>query len=144
MTNDRSAHLNAVLQYYERADAGRADTSELFTHDAEVYFPKFGIATGRRALGELGIGLGRAVASIAHDPTRFRIVEAGDTVVVEGFTHGTDRAGREWDGGRTPGGRFCSVFEFDGELISRMHIYLDPDYTAQDTDRFLWGLDRTW
>jgi hypothetical protein len=43
------------------------------------------------------------------------------------------------------GGHFCNVFEFRGDLISRVHIYLDPDYAGEDQPRFLWGLDgRTW
>jgi hypothetical protein len=43
------------------------------------------------------------------------------------------------------GGHFCNVFEFRGDLISRVHIYLDPDYASEDQPRFLWGLDgRTW
>jgi len=25
-----------------------------------------------------------------------------------------------------------------------MHIYMDPDYSSKDTDRFLWGTDRRW
>jgi hypothetical protein len=36
------------------------------------------------------------------------------------------------------------VFEFRGPLIARMHIYLDPDYTGRDENRFLWGRDRRW
>jgi hypothetical protein len=40
--------------------------------------------------------------------------------VVEGTTHGADREGVEWSGGKTAGGRFCSVFEFRGPLIARM------------------------
>jgi hypothetical protein len=54
-------------------------------------------------------------------------------------TAGNDGDGRIWDGGKTPGGRFCSVFDFaDDGLISRMFIYLDPDYTSLDRDRFHW------
>ena len=52
--------------------------------------------------------------------------------------------GVEWDGGRTAAGRFCSVFEFRGPLVARMHIHLDPDYTGRDEDRFPWGRDRRW
>ncbi|WP_017748448.1 hypothetical protein [Scytonema hofmannii] len=32
-------------------------------------------------------------------------------------------------------GLFCNVFEFDGVLIRRMHIYVDPDFTSADRDR---------
>lgn len=29
--------------------------------------------------------------------------------------------------------------EFAGELIARLHIYEDPDFLTEDTDRLLWG-----
>ncbi|QGZ93718.1 hypothetical protein [Terricaulis silvestris] len=59
--------------------------------------------------------------------------------MVEGTTFGKDGEGRTWNGGETPGGRFCSVFEFASNgLVRRMYIYLDPDYTSQDTARFHW------
>jgi hypothetical protein len=41
-------------------------------------------------------------------------------------------------GGRTPGGRFCTVFTFnDADLIESMHVYLDPDVTGADHERFV-------
>jgi hypothetical protein len=30
------------------------------------------------------------------------------------------------------------VFEFDGALISRLHIDVDPDFAGLDRDRFYW------
>jgi hypothetical protein len=31
------------------------------------------------------------------------------------------------------------------DLISRVHIYLDPDHVSEDHPRFLWGLEgRSW
>jgi ketosteroid isomerase-like protein len=33
--------------------------------------------------------------------------------------------------GKTPGRRFCNVFKFRDGRISRLHIYLDPDYTGE-------------
>jgi hypothetical protein len=139
-----TAHIEAAKQYYIRADAGRPDTAELFADDVQIYFPKFGVVKGKRALGELGAGLMKYLASIAHDLSSFKFVARGDTVVVEGFTRGSVHSGESWAGGKTPGGRFCSVFEFRGELISRMHIYLDPDYVSQDEGRFHWGRSRQW
>jgi hypothetical protein len=53
--------------------------------------------------------------------------------------------GRTWKGGETPGGRFCNVFEFRGERIARVNVYLDPDYLGEDEARFRWGRkDRRW
>jgi hypothetical protein len=64
---------------------------------------------------------------------------SGRQLIVEGTTEGSDNEGRTWNGSKTPGGRFCSVFDFAEEaLIERMYIYLDPDYTSMDNDRFHW------
>jgi hypothetical protein len=67
-------------------------------------------------------------------------IQKGNLVVVEGTTEGESAGGKQWSGGITPGGRFCSVFAF-GEhgLIERMFIYLDPDYLSEDKPRFLWN-----
>jgi hypothetical protein len=137
-------HLETTKQYFIRVDAGRADTVDLFTEDAQIYFPKFGIARGKAAFGELASGLFKRVSKLSHDLSTFTYVVAPDVIVVEGKTQGMDVEGRRWSGGETPGGRFCSVFEFRGPLICRMHIYLDPDYTSRDEDRFLWGQNRNW
>src|SRR5271163_4368685 len=123
---------------------GQASVLDLFTDDVQIYFPKFGIATGKAAFGDLATGLLGSLKSIAHYISDFKYVVGSDSVVVEGTTHGADAQGSEWSGGETPGGRFCSVFEFRGPLIARMHIYLDPDYTSRDDKRFLWGHDRRW
>lgn len=133
-----------VDAYFVRADAGRPDTVELFTDDIQIYFPKFGIARGKAAFLEMAVGLMGGIERIAHDLSSFTYVIRGNLVVVEGLTTGKGRDGREWRGGETPGGRFCSVFEFDGALIARMHIFPDPDYTGMDEGRFLWGHDRNW
>jgi hypothetical protein len=136
--------LAAVKQYFVKADAGDFSVLDLFTDDVQIYFPKFGIATGKAAFGDLATGLLGSLKSIAHYISDFKYVVGSDSVVVEGTTHGADAQGSEWSGGKTPGGRFCSVFEFRGPLIARMHIYLDPDYTSRDEKRFLWGHDRRW
>jgi len=44
--------------------------------------------------------------------------------------------GKIWEGGKTPGGRFCNVFKFRDNLIISVHVYLDPDYTGEDEGRF--------
>jgi ketosteroid isomerase-like protein len=136
--------LEAVKQYFIRGDAGRPDVLDLFTDDVQIFFPKFGVTRGKQGFGELAAGLMSSINAIAHDLANFTYTVAPDTVVVEGTTRGTDREGRDWRGGETPGGRFCSVFKFRNGSIVRMHIYLDPDYTSLDKQRFLWGRDRAW
>src|ERR1700747_3932648 len=92
------AMLAAVKQYFVRADAGRADVLDLFTDDVQIYFPKFGIATGKPAFGDLASGLLGSLKSIAHYIPDFKYVVGTDSVVVEGMTHGADREGVEWSG----------------------------------------------
>ena len=60
--------LAAVQQYFVKADAGDASVFELFTDEVQIYFPKFGIATGKAAFGELAAGLLGSLKSIAHYP----------------------------------------------------------------------------
>ena len=136
--------IETVEQYFIRADAGRADALDLFTDDVQLYFPKFGVAKGKQAFGELATGHLGTLSEFGHDLSSFRYVIASNVVVVEGTPRGADRAGNRWSGGETAGGRFCSVFRFRDGLIARMHIYLDPDYTGRDRERFLWGTDRQW
>ena len=84
--------LAAVQQYFVKADAGNASVFELFTDDVQIYFPKFGIATGKAAFGELATGLLGSLKSIAHYISDFKYVVGSDSVVVEGATHGADRS----------------------------------------------------
>lgn len=137
-TATTAALIGLAAEYFRRGDAGQADVTDLFTDDAEIFFPKFGVRRGKAAFFELATGLLGALKSIAHHQNELTYVATGNKVFVEGTTHGETRDGTQWDGGKTPGGRFCSVFEFRGRLISRMYIYLDPDYGSADRERFLW------
>lgn len=144
MTGD-SGRIGRIKDYFTRVDAGRQDVLELFDDRIEFYFPKFGVGKGKDDLVAMWTGLGGAIESIVHDADQFDYLISGDTVIVEGKTNGRYRSGAEWSGGSTPGGRFCNVFEFEGSLIRRLRVYLDPDYTSEDADRFLWGRDnRAW
>jgi hypothetical protein len=136
--DDCSPLLNLAREYFVRADAGRSDTMDLFTQDVEIYFPKFGVRRGYEAFAQLAQGLLASLERISHDLQRCTFTAVGQTVFVEGYTRGATRAGAKWVGGSTPGGRFCSVFAFQGSKISRMYIYLDPDYAGADSARFLW------
>jgi hypothetical protein len=144
-TDDAAHHISLAQDYFRRADAGRADLVELLTEDCQVYFPKFGVRRGRDAMGELAGGMGSQFEAVEHDYSTYTFISSGAYLVVEGTTRGTMKNGKTWAGGETPGGRFCNVFEFRDGLISRVHIYLDPDYVSEDAPRFLWGREgRTW
>ncbi len=136
-------NIAIAREYFIRADQGRADVLDLFQTDAEFYFPKFGFGFGRESLFELVKGFGDSLEFIQHDYDGLHFIPSGDSLVVEGASKGKI-AGKTWEGGVTPGGRFCNVFKFRDGLISSIHVYLDPDYTGDDEARFRWGKDRSW
>jgi hypothetical protein len=137
--------VRVAKEYFAGLDAGSAQLPDLFTEDAQIYFPKFGIGRGRSALLEVLAGLGGVIQSVQHHSDSFVYTQAGNRLVVEGTTRGVLKSGVRWAAGETPAGRFCNVFEFRGNLICRMHVYLDPDYAGDDERRFVWGLEgRSW
>jgi ketosteroid isomerase-like protein len=131
--------VSLAKEYFARLDAGSPALLELFTEDAQIYFPKFGIGRGRQAILEVLSGLGSTIQSVQHPSDSFVYIQSGNYLAVEGTSRGVLKSGAHWAAGETPGGRFCNVFEFRGDLICRVHIYLDPDYGGADTQRFLWG-----
>ncbi|WP_018440920.1 nuclear transport factor 2 family protein [Trinickia symbiotica] len=140
-----SRNVATVKEYFVRGDAGCDDIFDLLSDDFKFYFPKFGLGSGKAEFKEFVTGLMSAVKSITHDIGGMKFFEGENIVVVEGVTRGVYHDGTSWSGGETPGGRFCSIYEFSGDgLIKRMHIYVDPDYTSRDKDRFLWLGNRQW
>ena len=135
--------IKVAREYFIRADEGRPDILELFHEDAEIYFPKFGFGFGRESLFEMVKGFAGALEYIRHDYDALTFIPSGDYLVVEGTSQGK-MSGKSWAGGKTPGGRFCNIFKFRDGRISSVHVYLDPDYTGEDEERFRWGLNRHW
>jgi ketosteroid isomerase-like protein len=128
---------SVALEYLKRLDRGEG-FFDLFSDDAEVYFPKWGLATGREEFEKLFQDLGSLLASIRHDYAYFNYIIQGDFVVVEGTSYGKTKEGREWRAGVTHAGRWCDVFEIRDLKIQRVFIYLDPDYAGADTARYPW------
>jgi ketosteroid isomerase-like protein len=135
--------IKVAQEYFHRADQGRSDVLDLLNEDVEIYFPKFGIAVGRKYLAEMIAGFQGQLEFLQHDYDNLVFLPSGEHLVVEGTSRGRI-AGKSWEGGKTPGGRFCNVFRFRNGRISTLHIYLDPDYTSEDAPRFRWGMQRTW
>jgi len=134
-----------VREYFRRVDAGSPTLLELFAEDAQFYFPKFGIGQGRDSLLTVLTRLGDVMASVEHDTSSYLFIRSGNRLAVEGTTRGVLKNGETWEAGKTPTGRFCNIYEFRGDLITRLHVYLDPDYTGQDESSFLWGREgRRW
>jgi len=130
--------IEAAKAYFAAVDSGRLP-DELFTPDFEFFFPKYGVGRGVDEFHALAAGLGAAGYKATHYRDRLKYLVSGRQLIVEGTTFGSDGHGGAWDGGETPGGRFCSVFDFNAQgLISRMYIYLDLDYTSLDKERFHW------
>ena len=136
---------SVALEYLKAFDKGGVASDgrsliELFAGDAQVYFPKWGVATGTEQISRLFADVGATIKSIVHDYSDFNWVFSGsDLVVCEGTSHGEHRDGA-WraDVPAWGAGRWCDVFEIRDWLIQRCFIYLDPDYAGQDTTRYPW------
>lgn len=142
MTTDTTVMSNedrkaVALEYLKRLDRGE-DFFDLFDDNAQMYFPKWGLANGIGAIKEAFAAIGSILGGIAHDYAYFNYVHSGDTVVVEGTSSGKTADGHEWRAGVTHAGRWCDVFEIRNGRIQRLFIYLDPDYGDQDTGRYPW------
>ena len=128
---------SVALEYLKRLDRGEA-FFDLFADDAQVSFPKWGLATGRKEFEQLFADLMTILKSIVHDKAYFNYIIQDDVVVVEGTSSGTTADGVEWRAGVTHAGRWCDVFEIRDFKIQRLYIYLDPDYAGADTARYPW------
>ena len=141
---------SVALEYLKAFDNAGVTSSggsilDLFASDAQVYFPKWGVATGRDRIGQLFGDVGATLKSIQHHFSDFNWVFSGsDVVVCEGTSHGEHRDG-PWRAGvpEWGAGRWCDVFEIRDWQIHRCFIYLDPDYAGQDTARYPWLKDET-
>jgi ketosteroid isomerase-like protein len=131
-------------EYFRLSDLGDPKILELFHADATFYFPKFGVGRGKSSILDMVAGFAGVLEWIRHDQAKFVFIPSGDRLAVEGVSAGKMRSG-SWKGGETVGGRFCNVFEFRGERIARLYVYLDPDYLGEDEPRFRWGREnRPW
>jgi hypothetical protein len=136
---------SVALEYLKAFDNGGVTSTggsilDLFAKDAQVYFPKWGLANGRDEIGKLFGDVGGTLKSIVHDYSHFNWIFSGsDLVACEGTSHGEHKDG-PWRAGvpETGAGRWCDVFEIRDWLIQRCFIYLDPDYAGKDTARYPW------
>jgi len=136
---------SVALEYLKALDAGGVTSSggsifDLFASDAQVYFPKWGVAKGRPQIEKLFGDVGGKLKSITHHYSGLNwVFSGGDTVVCEGSSHG-EHADGPWRAGHPDwgAGRWCDVFEIRDGLIQRCFIYLDPDYAGKDTARYPW------
>lgn len=131
---------SVALEYLKRLDRGE-DFFDLFADDIQFYFPKVPLAHGLEETKAAFANVASLIGSIRHDYAYFNYVINGDTVVVEGTSSGTTADGTPWRPGVTHAGRWCDVFEIRDGRITRLFIYLDPDYADADTHRYRWLQD---
>lgn len=138
MTNSENNIRKANVEtYFKKIDDGNFDSEyfNLFTEDVELYYPKFGFAKGKEGIRQLGKVIGKHLNQLTHDIKNFNFIISNNFIVVEGTEKGITQDGKEWPDNQISFGKFCNVFEFRGNLIKRVHIYVDPDFTSEDTDR---------
>jgi ketosteroid isomerase-like protein len=136
---------SVALEYLKAFDNGGVTSDgggllDLFADDAQVYFPKWGLATGKDEIGQMFGDVGGTIESIKHHYSHFNWICSGsDLVVCEGTSQGVHRDG-PWSSGdpEWKAGRWCDVFEIRDWKIHRCFIYLDPDYASLDTARYPW------
>lgn len=137
-----AARIDIIQTYFRKVGAGDVSLIELFAEDFTFHFPKFGVGKGKGDFALFAARGGASLRSIGHNIADFRYIVGGDDIVVEGTEFGVMTDGVQWPDYRVSQGRFCSVFSFDGMLIRRMFIYVDPDFTSADTDRIrIYALD---
>ena len=134
---------SVALEYLKAFDNGGVTSTggsilDLFAEDAQVWFPKWGLANGKEEIGRLFGDVGATIVSIRHDYANFNWIMTGtDLFAVEGTSYGEHEDGM-WRAGITHAGRWCDVFEVRDFQIQRCVIYLDPDYAGGDKARYPW------
>ena len=143
MTMTDEQRKSVALEYLKAFDNKGVTSSggsilDLFADDAQVFFPKWGLATGKPQIAQLFTDFSALLRHILHDYGSFNWVMTGsDVFACEGTSAGAHIDG-EWRAGLTHAGRWCDVFEVRDFLIQRCFIYLDPDYAGRDTQRYPW------
>src|SRR2546427_4097189 len=118
--------------------------ADLFAEDAQVCFPKWGLANGKDEIGRWVSEVGSTLKGITHHFSEFNWIFSGtDVIVCEGTSLGQHQDG-PWRAGDPEwgAGRWCDVFEIRDFKIQRCFIYLDPDYAGRDIERYPWLNDR--
>ena len=131
LSNDRLTELG--VRFLATLDA-MGDVFSLMTDDVVFEFPKYGTSRGKAEVGTFFQALGSYVAAVRHPAETFRFATAENRLVIEGRSVGRLQNGRGWEAGR-----FAVIYDFQGDLISRVAIYLDPDYVDATQGHYPWA-----
>src|SRR6187551_413460 len=116
MTMTDEQRKSVALEYLKAFDNKGVTSSggsilDLFADDAQVFFPKWGLATGKPQIAQLFTDFSALLRHILHDYGSFNWVMTGsDVLACEGTSAGAHIDG-EWRAGVTHAGRWCDVFE---------------------------------
>ncbi len=127
--------IQAIKDYFRKVDENDPTLLDMFADEVQFFFPKFGVKKGKSAVMTFGQRIGSMLKYLKHDINGLNFLVAGDTIVVEGREWGEMRDGTAWPDGTISQGLFCNVFVFNGMLMQRVYIYVDPDYANADTER---------
>ena len=90
---------SVAIEYLKAFDNGGVTSTgdsilSLFADDAQVYFPKWGLANGKEEIGQMFGDVGGTLKSIVHHYSHFNWIFSGsDTIVCEGTSHGEHQDG---------------------------------------------------
>src|SRR3954453_5443096 len=90
---------SVALEYLKAFDNGGTTSNggsilDLFADDAQVAFPKWGLATGKEEIGRLFTHGGGTFLSLQPPSAEFPYLSSGsDVIVVEGTSHGDHKDG---------------------------------------------------
>lgn len=138
-TEIQALRIAAAIEYFHYVDNKDPRLIDLFIDEPTMFFPKFGIARGKAEIGLFAQFFAAEILEIKHEIAGFNVMPSGDFVIVEGQVKGVTRSGGAFPDGIFSQGRFCNVFEFEGEFIKRIHIYEDPDFNSDDALRVKWA-----
>jgi hypothetical protein len=111
-----------------------------FADDAEVYFPKWGFARGKSEITQMFSDVVGTLKAINHHYGGVTWYMNGtDRFAVEATSEGEHRDG-PWmaDQPKWGAGRWFDCFTVKDGKITRLFIYLDPDYAGKDISRCGW------
>lgn len=133
---NREEAIELARTFLTTLDA-QGDFFSLITDDVELTFPKWGTVQGKANLGSFFQALGSYVAAIHHRPETFQFLvgerDGEARVCIEGLSEGRLHNGKAWTAGR-----FSVIYDFRERLVSRIGIYIDPDYVDDTAGHYPW------